>query len=51
MLFINFGEKEADYSRTLLNKVRAKGICAEVYPDASKMKKQLNYANYNKYLM
>ncbi len=48
LLFINFGEKEADYSRTLLNKVRAKGICAEVYPDASKMKKQLNYANYNK---
>ena len=45
LLFICFGEKEMRYSLPLLNKVRARGIRAEIYPDASKMKKQMAYAN------
>ena len=45
VLFINFGEKEAAFSMGVLAKVRAAGIRAEIFPDASKMKKQMNYAN------
>ena len=45
LLFINFGEKETAYCLPLLNKVREKGIRAELYPDAAKMKKQMSYAN------
>ena len=45
LLFINFGDKEAAYCLPILNKVRASGIRAELYPDAAKMKKQLSYAN------
>lgn len=45
LLFINFGEKEAAYSLGALAKVRAKSIRAEIFPDASKMKKQMSYAN------
>ncbi len=45
LLFINFGEKEALYSLKSLQKVRAAGIKAELYPDAAKMKKQMTYAN------
>ncbi len=45
LLFINFGEKETAYCLPIINKVRAKGIRVEIYPDASKMKKQMSYAN------
>ena len=45
LLFINFGEKEAAYSLNVLAKVRAEGIRAEIFPDSSKMKKQMSYAN------
>ena len=45
LLFINFGEKETAYCLPLINKVRAQGIRAEIYPDATKMKKQMSYAN------
>ena len=45
VMFVNFGEKEAAFAMNLLTKVRAAGICAEIYPDASKMKKQMSYAN------
>ncbi|WBL27236.1 histidine--tRNA ligase [Zunongwangia sp. HGR-M22] len=44
-LFINFGTKEALYSFKGVNKLRANGVNAEVFPDAAKMKKQMNYAN------
>ncbi|MFV0539702.1 MAG: histidine--tRNA ligase [Aestuariibaculum sp.] len=44
-LFINFGEKEALFSLEAIKQLRSKGIHAELYPDASKMKKQMNYAN------
>ena len=45
VLFINFGERETAYCLPIINKVRAKGIRAEIYPDAAKMKKQMAYAN------
>ena len=45
VLFVNFGEKEADYCLKSLQKLRRAGINSELYPDAAKMKKQMNYAN------
>lgn len=45
VLFINFGEKEAAYCLPIISEVRKKGIRAEIYPDAAKMKKQMGYAN------
>lgn len=45
LLFVNFGEAEAAYVLPILGKVRAAGIRAEVYPDSTKMKKQMSYAN------
>ena len=45
LLFINFGERETAYCLPIINKVRVQGIRAEIYPDASKMKKQMSYAN------
>lgn len=45
LLFVNFGEKEAVYCLQLINRLRDLGISAELYPDASKMKKQMAYAD------
>ncbi|QDO95327.1 histidine--tRNA ligase [Formosa sediminum] len=45
VLFINFGDAEALYSLKAIQKLRAAGINAELYPDAAKMKKQMNHAN------
>ena len=45
VLFINFGENEAFYSLKAISKLREKGIKSELYPDSSKLKKQMNYAN------
>ena len=45
VLFINFGEKETVYCLPIINKVRANGIRAEIFPEAAKMKKQMSYAN------
>ncbi|WP_321318620.1 histidine--tRNA ligase [Labilibaculum sp.] len=45
VLFINFGEKEEAFCLPILAKLRANGINAEIYPDSSKMKKQMTYAN------
>ena len=45
VLFINFGERETAYCLPIIDKVRANGIRAEIYPDAAKMKKQMSYAN------
>ena len=44
-LFINFGEKEALYAMKAINKLRDVGIKAELYPDATKMGKQMGYAD------
>lgn len=45
VLFVNFGEKEGAQSLQYVMKLRANGIPAEIYPDSSKMKKQMSYAN------
>ncbi|MBP1839832.1 histidine--tRNA ligase [Formosa algae] len=45
VLFINFGDTEALYSLKAIQKLRAAGINAELYPDTAKMKKQMNHAN------
>ncbi|MCO4823037.1 MAG: histidine--tRNA ligase [Flavobacteriaceae bacterium] len=45
VLFINFGKDEALYSLKAIKSLREEGINAEIYPDAAKMKKQMNYAN------
>ena len=45
VLFVNFGEKEVAYCLPLLNNLRIAGVASEIYPDSSKMKKQMAYAN------
>ncbi|HIB48244.1 MAG TPA: histidine--tRNA ligase [Flavobacteriaceae bacterium] len=45
VLFINFGEKEALYALQAIKSLRAAGINAELYPDATKMGKQMSYAD------
>ena len=45
VLFVNFGETEADYCLPIANQIRAAGISVELYPDCAKMKKQMGYAN------
>ncbi len=45
LLFINFGEKEAEYCMPIAHCMRKAGIRTEVYADAVKMKKQMAYAN------
>ena len=45
ILFLNFGVDELYYCLEAIRKIRAKGINAEFYPDESKLKKQMNYAN------
>ena len=45
VLFVNFGTAESAYVLPILAKVRQAGIRAEIFPDASKMKKQMSYAN------
>ena len=44
-LFINFGDKEALYAVKTVSKLRSAGIKAELYPDATKMGKQMGYAD------
>lgn len=45
VLFINFGSEEASMARRVISRLRKEGISAQLYPDAAKMKKQMNYAN------
>tara|TARA_R110000823_G_scaffold315370_1_gene447135 strand:+ start:15483 stop:16853 length:1371 start_codon:yes stop_codon:yes gene_type:complete len=45
VLFINFGEEEALYAMKAVAKLRKEGITAELYPDATKMGKQMSYAD------
>lgn len=48
VMFVNFGEKEEAYILPILSQLRSKGISAEIYPDAAKMKRQMTYADNNK---
>ena len=45
LLFINFGEKETAYCLPSVAKAREAGIRTEIFPDPTKMKKQMSYAN------
>ncbi len=45
VLFVNLGADEEAASLQLLRGLRDAGIAAEIYPEAGKMKKQLEYAN------
>ena len=45
VLCINFGNAEALQSMKLLKALRQLGKTAELYPDAAKIKKQMDYAN------
>ena len=45
LLFINFGDKETAYVLPAVAKARQAGINTELFPDATKMKKQMAYAN------
>ncbi len=45
ILFLNFGEKEAAQSLKYVMALRKAGVSCELYPDAAKMKKQMQYAN------
>jgi histidyl-tRNA synthetase len=45
LLFVNFGEVEADYCEGLVTQCRRAGINTELYPNTIKMQKQMKYAN------
>ena len=45
LMITNFSEDILDHALLLLKKFRENGVRAELYPDAAKLKKQLNYAN------
>ena len=45
VLFVNFGEKEAEVAAENIKKLRTAGISCELYPDVVKMKKQMGYAD------
>lgn len=45
LLFINFGDKETAYCLPSVAKARQAGIRTEIFPDSTKMKKQMSYAN------
>ena len=45
LLFINFGPTETQYILPIARKARDAGISTELYPDATKLKKQFAYAN------
>jgi histidyl-tRNA synthetase len=45
VIFTNFGPAEEMYVLPIVNKLRQAGISCELYPEADKMKKQMNYAN------
>ena len=45
LLFINFGETETAYCLPFVAQARGAGIRTEIFPDSSKMKKQMSYAN------
>ncbi len=45
VMFVNFGSKEETYCLPFLQKLREKGLNAEIFPESAKMKKQMTYAN------
>lgn len=48
VMLVNFGAEEEKYCLGIAKKLRAEGIATELYPDHSKMKKQMGYADDKK---
>jgi histidyl-tRNA synthetase len=48
VLVVNFGEKESDYARKILDTLHSLNVRSELYPDAQKLKKQFSYADSKK---
>ena len=48
LLFVNFGQKEEIHLLPLIAKVRKAGIRTELYPESTKMKKQMGYVDAKK---
>lgn len=47
-MFVNFGDTEASRALEIIKSLRANNIPSQLYPDTSKMKKQMAYANSEK---
>jgi histidyl-tRNA synthetase len=47
LLFVSFDTAALEFCLPLLRRLRAEGIAAEIYPEPTKMKKQLSYADAN----
>ncbi len=45
VFFVNFGGEAELAALQLIDRLRNRGISAEIYPEAAKMKKQMEYAN------
>jgi len=45
VLFATFGQDELHYALTWAKQLREDGICVEVFPEPTKMKKQMGYAD------
>ncbi len=45
VLFINFGQEESKFCFSILPALRVRGIAVELYPESTKIKKQMDYAN------
>ena len=45
VLFVNFGEREVRYILPVLDRLREGAVASELYPESTKMKKQMAYAN------
>lgn len=45
VLFTNFGAEEQSVAMRLAGELRNHGVATEIYPDSSKMKKQMEFAN------
>lgn len=45
VLFLNFGPSESKAAQRCIKTLREAGISAQLYPDAAKIKKQMQYAN------
>jgi histidyl-tRNA synthetase len=48
VLVVNFGEKETNYALGIIDNLRSKDVRTELFPDATKIKKQMSYADSKK---
>ncbi|MEY4571362.1 MAG: hypothetical protein RLZ10_566 [Bacteroidota bacterium] len=45
VMFVNFGKEESKAAYSLVSKLRKNGTSSELYPESSKIQKQMKYAN------